>query len=271
LIIDCHVHLNNYTHDRVPAEDSLARLLADMRANGVDEAFILTSYLANEARPRVERVLELARPHPNLHVVEGISLSGGAPLDLAATEARLRSGQTIGLKLYPGYEHYYPTDRLCVPLYDLAAKYDVPVMFHTGDTYTKIGKLKYSHPLHLDDVAVDHPDLRIVICHLGNPWFRDTAELVYKNDNVRADISGLILGNFEARFERWLADQVRDLILYAGDPEDLLFGTDWPLVEISSYLRFVRSLDLDDEERELLMWRNAEEWFGLDKKREARK
>ncbi|HVL47074.1 MAG TPA: amidohydrolase family protein [Candidatus Thermoplasmatota archaeon] len=270
MIVDCHVHLNDYTNDRVPTEESLQKLLADMKSNGVAKAFILTSYLANEQRPRIDRVLDLVKPHPELFVVEGISLSGGAPFDLRATEERLRQGLTIGLKLYPGYEHYYPTDRLCEPIYDLAAKYRVPVMFHTGDTFTKIGKLKYSHPLHLDDVAVDHPDLKIVICHLGNPWFRDTAELIYKNDNVRADISGLILGNFEARFERWLADQVRDLILYAGDPEDLLFGTDWPLVAMSPYIRFVRSLDLDEDEERRLLSGNAIEWFDLDRHEKRR-
>lgn len=266
LIIDCHVHLNNYTELNVPAEEAVARLRADMRQHGVGHAFVLTSYMANTKRPSVERVLNLVAPHPEISVVEGLSLGGGAPFDLQATEARLKSGKVIGLKLYPGYEHYYPTDRLCVPIYDLAAKYRVPVMFHTGDTYTKLGKLKYSHPLHLDDVAVDHPDLRIVICHLGNPWFRDTAEIIYKNDNVRADISGLILGNFEARFERWLADQVRDVILYAGDPEDLLFGTDWPLVDAGPYLRWVRSLELDPEEQEMLFWKNAVEWFRLEGK-----
>ena len=263
LIVDCHVHLNNYNQEEVPSEQSLASLLRDMKTNGVDKAFVLTSYLANDKRPRIDRVLDLVAPHPELHVVEGISLSGGAPLDLQATEARLKAGKTIGLKLYPGYEHYYPTDRLCVPIYELAARHRVPVMFHTGDTYTKSGKLKYSHPLHIDDVATDHPDLRIVVCHLGNPWFRDTAEIIYKNDNVRADISGLILGDFEARFERWLAEQVRDLILYAGDPEDLMFGTDWPLVGMGSYLRFVKSLELEPEQQEMLMGLNAIEWFRL--------
>jgi len=265
LIVDCHVHLNNYTTGQVPAAESVRRLREAMTAGGVDKAFVLTSYLANDSRPRVESVLELVAPHPEIFVVEGISLSGGAPLDLQATEARIRSGQTIGLKLYPGYEHYYPTDRLCEPLYDMAARHGVPVMFHTGDTYTKIGKLKYSHPLHLDDVAVDHPDLRIVICHLGNPWFRDTAELIYKNDNVRADISGLVLGKFERNFEVWLAAQVRELITYAGDPEDLLFGTDWPLAEMAPYVRFVDSLELEEEHRRMLLGDNAQEWFHLDR------
>lgn len=263
MILDCHIHLNDYEETKAPVEERIALLRATMAENGVDKGFILTSYMANSARPRVDHVIEAVKPFPELFVVEGISLSGGAPFDLAATEERLKSGQVIGLKLYPGYEHYYPTDRLCVPVYDLAAKYRVPVMFHSGDTYTKLGKLKYAHPLHIDDVAVDHPDLRIVICHLGNPWLRDCAELMYKNDNVRADISGLVLKGFEAKFERWLVEQVRELILYAGNPEDLLFGTDWPLVDMSPYLRFMRGLDLEPEQERLIMHDNAEYWFRL--------
>lgn len=270
MILDCHIHLNDYTDAVVPVEERVARLREMMAANGVDEALVLTSYLANAARPRVDEVCEALRPFPGLHVVEGISLSGGAPLDLQATEERLRRGEVVGLKLYPGYEHYYPTDRLCVPVYELAAKYRVPVMFHSGDTYTKRGKLKYAHPIHLDDVAVDHPDMRIVICHIGNPWFRDTAELMYKNDNVRADISGLILGGFEAKFESWLADQLRDVILYAGNPEDLLFGTDWPLVDMAPYLRFVRSLELDEEHERMLLYENADQWFRLAESKKRR-
>ena len=263
MILDCHVHLNDYRERAAPLDERIGALRDVLQKNGVDKAFVLTSYLSNEYRPRVDRVVEALRPHEGLFVVEGISLSGGAPFDLQATEERVRRGDVIALKLYPGYEHYYPTDRLCEPVYEIAARHRIPVMFHSGDTYTKRGKLKYAHPLHIDDVAVDHPDLRIVVCHLGQPWLRDTAELMYKNDNVRADISGLALGAVEARFESWLAEQVRDVILYAGNPEDLLFGTDWPLVEMAPYLRFVKSLDLDEDHERMLLHDNASAFFRL--------
>lgn len=264
MVIDCHIHLNDYGQAApVPLAERVAALRTAMAQHAVDKAFVLTSYLVNAHRPAVADVVEALRPHPELFVVEGISLSGGAPFDLAATEARVRRGEVIALKLYPGYEHFYPTDRTCDPIYDLAARYRIPVMFHAGDTYAKRGKLKFAHPLHLDEVAVDHPDVRIVVCHLGQPWLRDTAELMYKNDNVRADISGLALGAVEARFESWLAEQVRDVILYAGNPEDLLFGTDWPLVEMGPYLRFVRSLQLREDHERMLMHDNAASFFRL--------
>jgi len=44
----------------------------------------------------------------------------------------------------------------------MAIEYDVPVMFHSGDTYSPTGRIKYSHPIHIDDLAVDFPELKIV-------------------------------------------------------------------------------------------------------------
>src|SRR5947199_334801 len=46
-----------------------------------------------------------------------------------------------------------------------------------------------------DEVAVDHPDTRFVLCHVGNPWVADAAEVIYKNMNVWADLSGLVVGD----------------------------------------------------------------------------
>ena len=124
-------------------------------------------------------------------------------------------------------------------VYELAAEFSVPVMIHTGDTFDPKGKVKYAHPLEVDEVAVDFPDVTFVICHLGNPWITDAMEVVYKNENVVADISGFTLKLFEERFERYMLRQVEEVIAFAGDRSSLLFGTDWPICEIGPYLRFV--------------------------------
>lgn len=95
------------------------------------------------------------------------------------------------------------------------------------------------------------------MAHLGNPWFRDTAEIIYKNPNVWADISGLVLGDIAENFEAWLKEQVAEIIQFAGDPDKLLFGTDWPIVNMGPYLKLIDSLQLPDEDRQKIMWKNA--------------
>jgi predicted TIM-barrel fold metal-dependent hydrolase len=104
-----------------------------------------------------------------------------------------------------------------------------------------------------------------VICHLGNPWFQDTAEVLYKNDNVYADISGLVLGDFSYEFERYLVMRVKEMITYMGDPgRQLMYGTDWPLVEMGPYVRFLNNLELEDEAWENVAWRTAARLFKID-------
>ena len=176
----------------------------------------------------------------------------------------LRSGEIKAFKLYPGYEPFYPYDKRLQVIYELAIEFDIPVMFHSGDTYTPKGKIRFSHPLHIDDVAVDFPELKIVICHVGNPWIRDCMEVVYKNKNVYADVSGLVLGDFSDKFERYMKEQLEEMILYAGDPQYLLYGTDWPISTMKSYLNFMKQLDLSDDKKELIYWKNAAKLFKID-------
>jgi len=264
MIIDVHTHLNNYHEDRVRSiTECLDQLQEEMAANNVGFALVLTSYKVTEHRPSTASVIQATADYPHISVVAGISYLNYKERDLREVSDFLEQGLVKGLKLYPGYEPFYPHDKRCQVLYDLAMEHDVPVMIHTGDTYTPKGKVRFAHPLHVDDVAVDYPKLKLVICHLGNPWIRDCMEVVYKNANVFADVSGLVLGDFEDRFEKFMLGQIREMILYAGEPQYLLFGTDWPICNMGSYIRFMRGLGLTDEALELIMWRNAAKLFKI--------
>ena len=66
-------------------------------------------------------------------------------------------------------------------------------MIHTGDTFSNNSKVRFAHPLSIDEIAVENPELTIIMCHLGNPWIPDCQEILYKNQNVYADISGLVI------------------------------------------------------------------------------
>ncbi|MEO5590120.1 MAG: amidohydrolase family protein, partial [Gemmatimonadaceae bacterium] len=245
MIVDCHVHLNNY-HEQIACslDESLDKLHAAMGVAGVDYALVLTSYLVSPHRPSTAEVVAAVEQIPDLGVVAGISYNNYRQRDLRELADFLENGRVKGLKLYPGYEPFYPHDKRLQVVYDLAEEFDVPVMIHSGDTYSPKGKLKYSHPLEIDEVAVDHPNVKFVICHLGNPWLTDCMEVVYKNANVYADISGLVLGEFTEAFEDYMVEEIGDVIMYAGDPGKFLFGTDWPICSMTSYTSFVKQLGL---------------------------
>lgn len=265
MIIDVHTHINNYHEERVTSiEDSLKQLTDTMLQNKVDYSLVLTSYKVNEHRPSTKQVINVIREIKNLGVVAGVSYLNYNHWDIREIGEYLGAGLIKGLKFYPGYEPFYPNDSRLKVWYEMAIEYQVPVMFHSGDTYAPTGKIKYSHPLHIDDLAVDYPELKIVICHVGNPWIKDCMEIVYKNKNVYADISGLVLGDFSTKFERFMKTEIEQMITYAGNPNYLLYGTDWPISNMKSYLNFMDQLDVRQESKELIMWKNAADLFMID-------
>jgi uncharacterized protein len=271
-LIDCHVHLNNY-HEipRRPTTENVKDLFAKMDEIGVSHAVVITSYKVDMDRPSVEEITEVLANEPRITLVEGLRWRGDLRTDLFTLEERIRDGVVKGIKLYPGYDHYPINDPSLETVFRIAAKHQVPVMIHTGDTYSKTAKVRMAHPLLVDDVAVDYPDVKFVMCHLGNPWFQDAAEVLYKNDNVYADISGLTLGEFTYEFERYVAMRLKDMITYMGDPgKQLMYGSDWPLVRMKPYVKLLNELDFSQEQLENVAWRTASQLFRIDEQSLAR-
>ncbi len=265
MIIDCHIHLNQYEllANVSSLEERVKMLQIEMASNNVDYAIVLSSYKINSERPSVPQLLEAMKKHDNLGLVAGFSLDNHTDEDLKYFREMIKEGFIKGLKIYSGYEHYYPYDKRYQKVYDTCLEFDIPVMIHTGDTFTPKGKLRYARPLNLDDVAVDNPEIKIVLCHLGNPWIQDAQEVLYKNKNVYADISGLVIGDFDHYFEKMMKEKVAELINYAGEPKYLMYGTDWPISTMDSYLNFVAKLKMKKEYRDLLMYKNAKSLFKI--------
>lgn len=268
MLIDCHAHLNAYDETRPPPSlrERADLLFQTMEEAGIDHVVILSSYKVTPYRPHVDEIIAAVGGDRRVSIVEGIRWrSEGERTDLFKMEERLRDGLVKGLKLYPGYDGYAINDPSLESVLRIAGKYGVPVMIHTGDTYSKKAKVRHAHPLLVDDLAVDYPETQFVMCHLGNPWFEDAAEVLYKNDNVLADISGLTLGGFSAEFERLMIERMRESIQYMGDPSlQLMYGSDWPLVEMKSYVKFFNSLDLTPEQREKIGWQTAARVFRIE-------
>lgn len=265
MIIDCHTHLNRYAElkEIKSLEDRVKKLSLTMQNHNVDYSLVISSYQVNEERPSVSQLIEATKKRDDIGIVAAYSIDNHTKEDLQNYRKWIKDGTVMGMKIYPGYEHYYPYDERYRPVFEICIEYEIPLMIHTGDTFLEKGKLKFSHPLNIDELAVDNPELKIVMCHLGNPWIEDCQEIVYKNDNVYADISGFSVGKFDHFFERMMVEKVAELIDYAGEPRYLLYGTDWPISDMNSYLNFVARLKLKPKYREELMYKNAKRLFKI--------
>ena len=182
------------------------------------------------------------RLSPDLRAKNVMSCIGvDAKPNASQLEDALESGRYRCMKIYLGYVQQYADDKNYDPVYQLAEKYDVPVVFHTGDTSSKRAKLKYADPLTIDEVAVDHPKVRFVIAHCGNPWIESAAEVAYKNPNVYLDGSALLVGNLDrmpkSQVDTYVVRPLAWVFGYVEDPTKLMFGSDWPLTDINSYVK----------------------------------
>ncbi|MHC0037009.1 amidohydrolase family protein [Pseudoneobacillus sp. C159] len=182
---------------------------------------------------------------------------------LARLEDEVQKPNVVGIKIYLGYYPFYAYDDVYQPVYELAAKYKLPVVFHTGDTYSERGFLKYSHPLAIDEVAVKHRNVNFMMAHFGDPWTLTGAEIIYKNPNVYADLSGLIVGTEKdllSKSEGRFLDHLRHALVFADSYDKLLFGTDWPLIPIAPYIDFIKKL-IPEEFHEQVFYSTAVKLF----------
>lgn len=180
--------------------------------------------------------------------------------ELLKIEESLKEECVVGIKIYAGYYHYHVWDDIYNPIYEMAEKYQLPVVIHCGDTYSENGLLKYSHPLHVDELALKYRGVNFVIAHIGDPWVMDAAEVMAKNRNVYGDISGLIVGD-EKQVERFMNEElfmthIKRSLVYLDNYEKILFGTDWPLVKVKPYIEFVKAL-VPEEYHEDVFYNNA--------------
>ena len=185
---------------------------------------------------------------------------------LPQVEEHLGRSSCVGVKLYPGYNAVYVSDPMYAPVYALARKYRTPVAVHMGMTAMSGARLKYSHPLTLDEVAADWPDVQFVMCHFGNPFLADAAAVLEKNPNVAADLSGLLEGITD--LDRYFAvqagyvAQLRLWMEYVCHWEKFLFGTDFPGVNVGNYIEFIRRL-VPREHHQAVFFDNANRIYQL--------
>jgi predicted TIM-barrel fold metal-dependent hydrolase len=217
----------------------------------------------------IASTLRIAQLVPNLRPIGIADPRRTDANHLQRVESQLRTGKVVALKGYLGYVHHGPNSEGYIPYLELAARCDLPFIFHTGDNWSTKAKVKYAHPLLMDEVAVDNPRVKFVMAHFGNPWTTDAAEVIYKNDNVWADLSAILVGdeayfaNIEASgYIKKTIERVRDAIDYTDRPDRFLYGTDWPLAPMRVYRDFVRRL-FDEEHHQAVFEDNAKSLFKL--------
>ncbi|HLZ60464.1 MAG TPA: amidohydrolase family protein [Ktedonosporobacter sp.] len=212
---------------------------------------------------------------PNEEVAEGAAANPDvlipfASIDPAKGKMGAREARRLieqfgvrGFKFHPSVQAFYPNDRSAYVLYEVIAEAGLPAVFHTGHTGIGAGMrggggvhLKYSNPMHLDDVAVDFPDMPIIMAHPSFPWQDEALSVCLHKPQVYIDLSGWSPKYFPPQ-----------LVQYANTllKRKVLFGSDYPMITPDRWLADFEQIAIKPEVRPLILKENAIKLLGLDK------
>lgn len=260
-IIDCHLHFSDIKRFKNCANNiskvnySIEGLKKEFKNNGIicgigmgleeskNKAFP-DKYQSNPME------INLKKEIPNwLKYCLGINpiqLKRNPLEELKKIENMLNKKNVVGIKLYPGYYPVPVTDSIYNEIYCMAKTHKIPITIHCGMTYAIKGYLHDSHPLLVNRVALKYPEVKFIIAHLGDPWVMDTAAIISNNSNVYTDLSGLIVGNKKAVLKKMnsklFTEHIQRALDYASSYDKILYGSDWPLVQMNSYIKWIQKL-----------------------------
>jgi predicted TIM-barrel fold metal-dependent hydrolase len=181
----------------------------------------------------------------------------------AVKEARrlIAKGGIRGFKLHPPLQQFHANDKAVYPFYEVIAEAKLPVIFHTGHSGIGTGmpggggvRLKYGNPMDIDDVAVDFPDMPIIMAHPSFPWQDEAISVCLHKPQVYIDLSG-----WSPKYFSPILIQYANTLL----KKKMLFGSDYPLITPDRWMTDFAAIAIRDEVRPLILKDNAARLFSL--------
>jgi len=258
MIIDVHTHIYN--------EKTFKDYFTKAK-NKVAKVLVMAWF-----KYKLEDLIKFTDTKDNLYPVGTVDVDGDIEQQLEFSKKLFDDKKLFGIKLYPGYQYFYPADDKIHPIAEVCQKYNKPLIFHSGDVYDPENSaiLKYSHPVHIDELAVKFPKCKIVVSHVGFPYHLETANIVSKNENVFTEISGTLVecdSKKEAKnmLNQYSKDLERVFNYFSDIKSRIMFGTDYggediPLNQIEPYVKLVKKL-FNKKEQESVFYRLAEEVY----------
>jgi predicted TIM-barrel fold metal-dependent hydrolase len=224
-----------------------------MRSAGISKALLSAWYGPSGPLISNEEVLDATTRYPDL-------FSGLASADLRNPVEAVRTIRKYvtehgfkGVRIVQWLWELPCTHPLYYPIFAACVEMNVPVCLQVGLT----GPLRSSEsgrPLHIERVALDFPELRIVCGHIGYPWQTEMIALATKFPNVYIDTSAYKPKRYPAELVSYMKSHGR---------RKVLFGTNYPMISPSACLKELELLGLDGETQELFLGKNAQEVFAL--------
>lgn len=262
MIIDAHAHIfpdriadrasagiGDFYDLRINHDGRLSTLFKVGEEAGVDRFIVqsvatvpaqvesINSFIAESVRTYPDKLVGFGALHPDYEHIE------------RETE-RIISLGLKGIKLHSDFQRFDIDDPKAFPIYEAAQARGLPVLFHVGDF-----RYEYSDPERLARVAELFPDLTIIGAHFAGWSEWDKAERLFAGGKIYSDLSSSLYA--------MTPERAGELIHRLG-VERVMFGTDYPMWTAKEELERFARIPLTEEERELILCKNALRLLGED-------
>jgi predicted TIM-barrel fold metal-dependent hydrolase len=212
-------------------------------------------------------------PVPNEEVAEAAAANPDVLIPFASIDpfrgrAGVRQARRLveeygvrGFKFHPSIQGFFPDDRMAYGLYEVIEETGTVALFHTGQTGIGAGvpggggiRLKYSNPMHVDDVAADFPHMKIILAHPSFPWQDEALAVATHKPGVHIDLSGWSPKYFPPQLVHYANSLLQDKVL---------FGSDYPVLTPDRWLADFAELPVKDSVRPKILKGNAARLLGL--------
>jgi hypothetical protein len=242
---------------------TIAETVATYRALKIGLVMFTVDSEAQLGRRRIpnEEICDAARENSDMMVAfASIDPHKGR---MGAREARrlIEQHGVKGFKFHPTVQGFLPNDRMAWPIYEVIAEYKLPAIFHSGHSGIGSGmrcggglRLQNSNPMLLEDVAMDWPDIQIVIAHPSWPWQDEALSLALHKPNIWIDLSGWSPKYFPAQLVQYANTLLKDR---------MLFGSDYPLITPERWMKDFDEAGFKDKVKPLILKDNAMRLLGF--------
>lgn len=241
----------------------MAELVEELHKNKVDSAILIPDNTPQSDIGSLDEVLNLVNDHKHLYVMGTIDIQKRDYLSQTQKLNQLfQAERIVAVKIFPGHDTIYPTDKRLSRLYELCVEHDLPVVIHTGAIAGQPESAKYNDPKHIIKVAERFLALKIVIAHYFFPKVEYCYDLTKPYTNIYFDTSGL--ADDEVIAETGL-DRIKRVLTQTANqrPNNVVFGTDYAMCSIRKHLDLVESLEINRRIRDRILCENAVQLFRL--------
>ena len=160
-------------------DGGLKQMVADMDAAGIEASVLVDA--PNTVIPQVHAEF------PGRFITMAVLDPRDGMRAVRELERLVREDGAMGIRVSPLYTCIPADDRRYYPLYAKCVELDVPVRIYTSMNYANDRPYDLGHPRHIDNVAIDFPELRIIAGLSGWPWISDMVGLLRRHPNLYCD------------------------------------------------------------------------------------